>query len=365
METLIERFGEARVLLAGGLAVGFAFGAFAQRSRFCLRSAVIEFRRRERGTKLAVWLFTFSVALAGVQAAVMAGWLDVSQSRMIAATGSLSGAAAGGLLFGVGMIGARGCATRLLVLSATGNLRALLAGLVFAVAAQSAYAGLLSPLREEITGWWLIEGGANREIVSLLGGGRAAGLALGLAWLAAGLAVALRSRVRPRVLLFAVGAGLAIPAGWLLTYAVSRASFDIVPVESLTFSGPSADLLMLTLAPYGRPLDFGIGIMPGVFLGSFVAAWLAGELEVQGFDNGHTMPRYILGAVLMGFGAMLAGGCAVGAGLSGGSILAVTAWTALVGMWVGAMIADWAFQRLGERGGSVSCASLPAAGSPV
>ncbi|MBC7180118.1 MAG: YeeE/YedE family protein [Roseovarius sp.] len=70
--------------------------------------------------------------------------------------------------------------------------------------------------------------------------------------------------------------------------------------------------------------------MPGVFLGSFAAA-LTGELKIQGFDSGHTMPRYIVGAVLMGFGAMLAGGCAVGAGVTGGSILAVAAWTTLIG----------------------------------
>lgn len=363
--TLIDRFGTANVLLAGGVSIGFLFGAFAQQSRFCLRSAVVEFRRRQPGTMLAVWLFAFSVALAGVQAAIMADWLDVSQSRMIAMTGSMSGAAIGGVLFGVGMIAARGCATRLLVLSATGNLRALLAGLVFAVAAQSAYRGLLAPFRAEITRWWLVEGGPDREILSLLGGGEGLGLAVGLVWLAAGLAVALYSRVGPWLLFAAIGAGLAIPAGWLFTYWVSQTSFDIVPVESLTFSGPSADLLMLTVTPYEKALDFGIGIMPGVFLGSFVAALLTGEVEVKGFDSGHTMPRYIVGAVLMGFGAMLAGGCSVGAGVTGGSILAVTAWTALIGMWAGAMVTDWVFVRLGEPTGSVSSAQIPELPEPA
>ena len=354
----IDRFGEANVLLAGGVTVGFLFGAFAQRSRFCLRSAVMEFRRRQPGTKLAVWLLAFSVALAGVQGAILAGWLDVSGSRMIAATGSMSGAAIGGVLFGIGMMSARGCATRLLVLSANGNLRALLSGLVFAVSAQAAYLGLLAPMRAEMSGWWLVEGGPDREILSLLGGGPRLGLAIGLVWLAAGIIVAVRSRVSPRIWAGAIGAGLAIPAGWLFTYLVAQASFEIVPVESLTFSGPSADLLMLTVAPYEKALDFGIGIMPGVFLGSFTAAFLAGELKVEGFDRGHTMPRYIIGAVLMGFGAMLAGGCAVGAGVTGGSILAVTAWTALIGMWGGAAVTDWVFVRLGEDVGSVSSPEL-------
>jgi len=44
------------------------------------------------------------------------------------------------------------------------------------------------------------------------------------------------------------------------------------------------------------------------------------------------MLRYIAGAILMGFGSMLAGGCAVGAGITGGALFALTAWLALVGM---------------------------------
>lgn len=49
------------------------------------------------------------------------------------------------------------------------------------------------------------------------------------------------------------------------------------------------------------------------------------------------MGRYAAGAFLMGFGGMLAGGCAVGAGVTGGSIFAVTAWLALASMWLGAL----------------------------
>ena len=47
---------------------------------------------------------------------------------MMAVPGSWSGAILGGLLFGVGMVLARGCSGRLLVLAATGNLRSVVAG---------------------------------------------------------------------------------------------------------------------------------------------------------------------------------------------------------------------------------------------
>jgi len=64
------------------------------------------------------------------------------------------------------------------------------------------------------------------------------------------------------------------------------------------------------------------------------------EFKLEGFKDGYSMRRYIAGAVLMGFGSMLAGGCAIGAGVTGGAIFALTAWVTLVGMWLGAGLTD-------------------------
>jgi len=47
----------------------------------------------------------------------------------------------------------------------------------------------------------------------------------------------------------------------------------------------------------------------------------------------------------MGFGGMLAGGCAVGAGVSGASVFALTAWLALIGMWLGAGLTNYWVDR--------------------
>jgi len=47
----------------------------------------------------------------------------------------------------------------------------------------------------------------------------------------------------------------------------------------------------------------------------------------------------------MGFGAMLAGGCAIGAGVTGTSIFVGTAWLALLCMWIGAMLTDFLVDR--------------------
>ena len=111
MAQWIELYGEHSVLAAGGAAIGLAFGFLAQRSRFCLRAAVIEFWHRRFGDKLTVWLLAFSAAVIGVQLLSLAGWLDTTNARQIATRGSLSGALVGGLVFGAGMVLTRGCAT--------------------------------------------------------------------------------------------------------------------------------------------------------------------------------------------------------------------------------------------------------------
>lgn len=340
LSALLEQHGEGTVLATGGLALGLLFGFFAQRSKFCLRAAVIEFWHGQFGEKLPVWLMAFSSAVVAVQVLILAGALDVSTSRQMANTGSLSGALVGGLLFGVGMVLTRGCASRLLVLSATGNLRALLSGLIFAVAAQASLSGALSPLRQTISGWWTIDGGSGRDLLAWSGLGHWGGLAIGVLWLLAGVFFAIRNRWSPIKWLTAIVTGLTVAAAWWFSYRVAQNSFEVVNVQGLTFSGPSAEWLMRVLENPGPKIGFDFGLMPGVFAGSAIGALIGREWKLEGFKDGHSMRRYIAGAVFMGFGSMLAGGCAVGAGMTGGAIFAITAWLALVGMWVGAGLTD-------------------------
>jgi uncharacterized membrane protein YedE/YeeE len=112
---------------------------------------------------------------------------------------------------------------------------------------------------------------------------------------------------------------------------------------------------MRVLSSPAPKIGFDFGLLPGVFAGSFLGALVGRDLKLEGFKDGYSMTRYIAGAVLMGFGSMLAGGCAVGAGMTGGSIFALTAWVALVGMWVGAGVTD----RLLDTGEQTSLAAAP------
>ncbi|MGB7240526.1 MAG: YeeE/YedE family protein [Sulfitobacter sp.] len=335
---LLDALGDPGFAALLGLLTGLVFGVSAEQSKFCLRAAAVEVARAHAGPRFAMWLLAFSTALLWTQGMDVAGIIDLGESRWLASPGTLSGAMIGGAVFGVGMVLSRGCPGRLLVLGATGNLRAILSGLVFAVVAQMSLHGALSPLREALSGAW-ITSGPNPNLLELYHLPDATGIVIALVFAVAALVVSRRNRVALRTVLFGCGVGFAVATGWFLTYTISRLSFDPVPVGSLTFSGPSADTLMYLLSSE-TGLEFDIGLVPGVFIAAFLSAAVSRRLVWQGWDNVTAMQRYIAGAALMGFGAMTAGGCTIGAGVTGGSTFALSAWAALFSMWVSGMIAD-------------------------
>lgn len=343
-----DALADANKAAIGGFVIGLAFGGLAQASRFCLRSACLEFwggRGLGRiGNQVVIWLCVFGAAVLGTQLLFTGGMLDASEIRQLSSPGSLSGAVIGGLLFGVGMVLARGCASRLLVLSATGNMRALVAGLIVTVVAQASLNGVLSPLRGLLSGFWTLPP-STRNLMDQFPD--QSGILIGAACLI--LALIVGSRTRPGVsrALFAVALGATVTAGWFFTASLAHVSFEPVTVGSVTFTGPSADTLMALITAPNVAMSFNIGMVPGVFVGAFLSALVRREFRIQSFNEETGTARYIIGAALMGFGGMLAGGCAVGAGITGGAVLSLTAWVALCAMWVGAGLARSILDRTG------------------
>ncbi len=344
---LVERIGEAPTAALLGLLTGVIFGVAAQRSRFCLRAATVEFARGQLGDKVAVWLLTISTAIVWVQGAQALGLMYSADARMMAVPGSWSGAILGGLMFGVGMVLSRGCSGRLLVLAANGNLRSVVSGLIFAVVAQMSLSGILSGPRDYLASLWITSGGRNLDLIAFFRLPELSGLIFGVLMAILALVIARKNRLGARRLVFGAGVGFAVAVGWVATYELAQVAFEPVQIESATFSGPSAHTLMFFL-DRNAVLEFDVGLVPGVVIGSFVASILAREFKFQGFDNESNMRRSMFGAVLMGFGAMLAGGCAIGAGVTGGSIFAGTAWMALFCMWIGAMATDFLIDQRGR-----------------
>lgn len=337
----IDAIGEPATALAGGALLGFVFGVAAQRSAFCTRSAVIHAVRDGDMKALAVWAAGFSVAVLAVQSMLDAGMLSVSETRFFSSTQSLSGAAIGGLLFGIGMALARGCVSRLSVLAASGNLRALFCLLVVMLAGWATYAGVLIPARDAVAGLWTTASLGGNDLLAHAGLGRRAGVVAGWALVFAAFALALVSRASVWRVVGGAAVGAAVAGGWWFTWQLSQQVFDPVQVESLSFVRPFATTLMLAI---GHLATAGLdqGLLVGVLAGAGLAALLSGEFRVATFSEPDvpSVLRYAAGSALMGFGGILAVGCTVGAGLTGGSVLALSSLLALACMALGAAATD-------------------------
>jgi uncharacterized membrane protein YedE/YeeE len=158
-----------------------------------------------------------------------------------------------------------------------------------------------------------------------------------------------RNAVSSSQTIAAATVGFVVGLGWLLTYLIAESSFEVVAISSVTFTGPSADTLMGLINSPNLPLGFGIGLVPGVFLGAGVMALVSGEAKIERFGPDTPMEFYLIGATFMGFGSMLAGGCAVGAGMSGGAIFSLTAWVAIFAMWASAMLTTYLMTNYASR----------------
>ena len=331
-ETLgFERVTPLQASVVLGLVLGAVYGVLAQRSRFCLRRSLVG-DWSECLPALGVWAMALALAIAGVQGAVAAGVISFEAHRFFSPDLPLVSVLAGGALFGAGMVLSGGCVSRLTVLAGAGNLRSALVLVVFAVVAYATMKGVLAPLRTTL-GDLAVDPGGRVALTALPGG---AVWAWGLALAAAVLAS--RSGAAPRHLVMGAVIGLLVPLGWIGTGFVLLDDFDPVPLQSLGFTGPMADTLFWTMAATAISAGFGTGLVAGVIAGSAVAAVSAGEFRWSSLEGPRQTGRYMAGAVLMGMGGVLAGGCTVGAGLSGVSTVSIAAILALTAMVVSARV---------------------------
>lgn len=336
-----ENLTAPQVTVFFALAVGVLFGFFAERTQFCFRRALVgEDRRAAAG----VWMLALAVAMIGTQLAVFAELISFGDHRFMTSDLPVVAILLGGALFGAGMVLTRGCASRLTVLSGTGNLRALMVLFIFAFVAHATLKGLLSPLRVGLGGITV-----SLENAALPG---PAGLWVAVVALVA-LFVAVRSGNTPLRLLGAVAIGALVPLAWVGTGFVLYDDFDPVAFESLSFTAPAADSLFFTVASTAVSANFGVGLIGGVIAGSLLASLLFKSFQWQSFETPRQTGRYMFGAVLMGFGGVLAGGCTVGAGLSGLPTLSISAVLAVAAIAAGALATN-----------SVLSASLRESGAP-
>jgi uncharacterized membrane protein YedE/YeeE len=76
----------------------------------------------------------------------------------------------------------------------------------------------------------------------------------------------------------------------------------------------------------------------GVLIGAFVGSLIRDGFRWEACDDPRELKRQMGGAVLMGFGAVIAAGCSVGQGLSALSLLSFHAPVVALTIWLGAWL---------------------------
>jgi uncharacterized protein len=335
-------------VVLGGFLLALVFGAVAQRTQFCTMGALSDIVNMGHWGRMRMWALAVAVAIAGTAALVHAGLVDTSEAVAMRPRLPWLSLLVGGLVFGIGMTYAGGCANKNLVRLGGGSLRSAMVLLVLAVSASMTLKGLFAQWRAT----WLdpvaidlsTHGWKDQSLPSLLGaalGQPAAGLA---PWVAGALALALlawvfaerRFRANRVQWLGGVVLGALIIGAWYVSghlgHGENPDTLETVyfatnthTIESFSFVAPLAFGLELLQrwTDQSLHLSFGIATVCGVVIGSMLTALATGSFRWEGFASLEDLRNQVVGAVLMGFGGVTALGCTVGQGMSGLSTLAI------------------------------------------
>lgn len=328
------------VAVIGGLG-GIVLGLAARLGRFCTLAAIEDAIFAQDYLRLRMWGLAMAVAILGVWSLAALDLVDFSQSLYHRLSLNPVVWVIGGVLFGIGMAFCGTCGYGTLARIGGGDLRALFTFLVLAISAYAAIAGptallriaVLNPLALSSSG-----SGLPRTVEQI--GGAGSLMTTTVTWLVALALIAwclssAKFRQSTKHVFWAIAVGFAIVSGWWATGWLGADPFEPQPLVSHTYSVPLGQTLIFVMTMSSTALTFGIAAVFGVVVGAFIGASIKREFRWEAPDDAHEMRRHLIGAVLMGTGGVYAGGCTIGQGLSGASVLAFSAPIVLVSVWCG------------------------------
>ncbi|MBM7636531.1 YeeE/YedE family protein [Streptococcus saliviloxodontae] len=326
-------------ILSGGL-VGLVFGFILQRSRFCMTGGFRDMYIARDNTLFYAFVIAITVESLGVISLWKLGYLANPYEDY-----SVLGAIVGSYLFGIGIVLAGGCATGTWYRAGEGLIGSWVALFFYMLSASSMKYGALKPLNDFLAKHWVISDNLPKSLgisvwyfVSLL--------------VIISLVLVIREyrRPKPRVASLPTRykglrhwlfektyhkywAGFAIGLIALIAWPASQATGRI---GGLGITTPSANLITYATTGDSHLLNWGVFLVIGIFMGSFLAAKGAGEFRWR-LPDLKTIGKSVIGGILMGIGASWAGGCTIGNGLTATAVISSKGWIALpvtiLGVW--------------------------------
>lgn len=339
-------FGRFKVFkMITGLFLGALFGFVLQRGRFCITGAFRDLYIQKSGKYFIALLIAITVQAIGFFALKGLGIISVEPAENLALGAVLIGA----FIFGIGIVLAGGCATGTWYRAGEGLVGSWLALLVYiafsALMRTGSFAAFNQSLRSQTVEHSTIYGslGVSPWVLIVV-----------LAVVTGFLAYRHLSRPRAKIatlpakrtgiahILFekrwhpfvtAILVGLIAIAAWPLSLATGRAF-------GLGITAPSANILQFLLTGKTQYINWGVFLVLGILVGSFIAAKLSSEFRIR-IPNTKTLIYSGFGGALMGVGATLAGGCSIGNGLVETAFFSWQGWVSLPVMILGTWVASY------------------------
>ena len=380
---LFESFAQAQsVLLWITFGLALVLGLVASKTNFCTMGAVSDWVNMGDFGRMRAWLLAIAVAMLGVSVLEYMGMVNVDAAfppyrgaQLIWAENIL-----GGLLFGIGMTYASGCGNKTLIRIGGGNIKSIFVLLIIAVIAYfmvNPFPGSDKTLFTVLFNGWLrplaVNVGTHQDLASFLVSDanlKQARLVLG-AFIAFLIAVFVFKssdfRANKDHIIGGLVVGLMVLGAWYVSSAVGikttdgtvytlqsyvqewdfvAGANDVKPADSrplspqsFTFINPMGQTLGYVAGKFdGSLLTFGVMALAGVIAGSLLWSILSRNFRIEWFASFADFRNHVLGAILMGFGGVLAMGCTIGQGITGVSTLAIGSFLALISIVFGSAI---------------------------
>ena len=379
---VFENFTAAQTfLLSAGFIIAFVLGLVANKTHFCTMGAVSDWVNMSHTGRLRAWGLAIAIALLGVITLENLGLINLNTTYPPYRNGQLIWAEnlLGGILFGIGMTIAGGCGNKCLVRLGAGNLKSVFVFLIIAIISyymlnpfpgsdQTLYSLLFYPWIKSLA----IEVGNSQDLGTLIAGEAnavTARLIIGLILGASLIAWAFTSkdfRSSRDFALGGLGVGLCVLVAWYVTSKIGvNVDGEVYPLtqyysewdmladselskpalgaalsaQSFTFINPMGQAFGYALNSFDKTLlTFGIMACFGVAAGSLVWALITRSFKWEWFASMQDVVNHVIGAILMGFGGVLAMGCTIGQGITGVSTLALGSFIALAGLIFGSAL---------------------------
>ena len=324
-------------ILLFGLLLGIVFGFACQRSRFCFLGIISDIYIYRNLSRLSLYLYTLITAVIGVQILAGTGFINPADSVYMTISNKTISSVLGGLLFGIGMTFCSGCTTSTLIKLGEGNIKSLIILTLSGIAAISTMRGFLGSVRIQL----FEDNFLARKINIFFEHKGSFGVDMEWLWpilLLVSLAFLLLNGVKNfeirKNVIWGLVMGACIVGAWFLSGNIGFLAehpdtleskymlTDSGKPESFSFIGPLAYALEFFLyqSDSSKFISFGIIVLFGLLLGSFLSARLQKRFKVEFFTTKNDFIYCVLGSTLMGFGGVTASGCTLGHGLSGLSI---------------------------------------------